>query len=290
MAWFETITGALPSVVVSCLRTLLIVLITAALIWGIRPAAQYLLGRVAPRWSGMGATIVQLLLILGGATLIFITAGLEALLAVIVLSLTFGAGLLVGGETLLSDLIATRHIHAHNLYQVNDCVTVGDRIHGIVTAISRTQTRLACPDQAKAIVPNSIIVRNPIVVHNDAVYGQRDDIQVVLAEESQNLTEVGIASDSSTTISNDQALVPDHGDHAVPVVVAPQRSLEPATSVPMHQNPQLDHDAETTTAGTQLTDLSQSQPPHWSKTIRSAVAAPLARRQAPGKWTVRDLH
>ncbi|MCB0081583.1 MAG: hypothetical protein KDE47_11660 [Caldilineaceae bacterium] len=173
MTWLAHIGAHLPPLLYNSLLTLIIVVLTLGVAWGIRPAIQALLNRFGPRWRGLGATLVQLLLLVGGMALIVVAVGRSALLITIALGIAFFCGLMVGGvtvggETMLADGIASIRIRVRKLYRVGDTVTLGDHHehhHGVVQKIGRTKTWLVSPEQATVTVRNSFAVRRPIVVH-----------------------------------------------------------------------------------------------------------------------------
>ncbi|MCB9147694.1 MAG: mechanosensitive ion channel family protein [Caldilineaceae bacterium] len=166
MAWLESISTTLVTFFQNNgPRVVLITLVTAGLAWGIRPALLSIFERIMPRWSRLGATLAQIFIVLGGVALVSYTAGSTAILTIMAPIGAFLLGNLLGGQTLLADLMASARLRAHSRFQVGDRVTVGNRYHGVVTKINRLQTTLDMPGQAQVMLRNSQVVRSAVLVH-----------------------------------------------------------------------------------------------------------------------------
>lgn len=165
MAWLETIRIDLYPLLYTGSLMLFIAILTIGLAWGIRPAIQFLLSRLGTRWSSLGASFIQVVVVVGGMVLLVIAVGVNALIILIALIVAFVCGLTVGGETLLADNLATIRIHLRKLYRVGDMVTLGSRYHGVVQQIGRTQTQIEDANRSRITVRNSFAVRNPLIVH-----------------------------------------------------------------------------------------------------------------------------
>ena len=166
MAWLESISTTLVTFFQNNgPRVVLITLVTAGLAWGIRPALLSIFERIMPRWSRLGATLAQIFIVLGGVALVAYTAGSTAILTIMAPIGAFLLGNLLGGQTLLADLMASARLRAHSRFQVGDLVTVGNRYHGVVTKFNRLQTTLDMPGQAQVMLRNSQVVRSTVLVH-----------------------------------------------------------------------------------------------------------------------------
>lgn len=167
MGWVESVRTALPPLLYDGILTVLIVLVSAGLAWGIRPTIQFLLSRLGPKWSNWVAVLGQALCLLAGMTLIALTVGVNALGLTIAMALAFLVGMMAGGETAFADRIATMRIQRRKLYRVGDSVTLGRDHHGVVQQIRGTTTKLIDAHHATVLVRNSQVLRESIVVHHE---------------------------------------------------------------------------------------------------------------------------
>ncbi len=318
MAWLETVSDALPSFALQHVLTLLITVLTLGLTWGIRPAISHFLQRLGPRWSGTGATLVQLLIVGGGMGLIVRVSGLNALLLVLAVTGAFGVGWVSGGETWLSDLAATRRIRSRRLYQVGDWVTLGDRTHGggyhgVVAAIGRVHTKLDNSGQVTVLIRNSQVVRHPVLVHQqpEAVHGASNT-----AAAPSTAADAAVDQDDANTLRSEAldtvALLP--GDDTLaptdaPSSQSPMAKHPVATAIdinhlpianPLPQSmPQNDYQrsvgSSTATEPTEAASGKNNESPakrtsRVQTLIRSPIAPPLTKRATLGRQTIRYLY
>lgn len=77
----------------------------------------------------------------------------------------FLLGTLARSSQLWYDRLATRRIRRYGHYRVGDLVTLGNNVHGTVTAFTAVNTVLTRPDQTTITLNNSFVLRSPIYVH-----------------------------------------------------------------------------------------------------------------------------
>ncbi|MCB0106894.1 MAG: mechanosensitive ion channel [Caldilineaceae bacterium] len=318
MAWLETISNAFPSFTLQHVYILVIVILTVGLTWGIRPAINHFLQRFGPRWSGVGATLVQLLIVGGGMALIVRVSGINALLLVLAITGAFGLGWVAGGETWLTDLTASRHIRSRRLYQVGDWVTLGDRAHeggyhGVIAAIDRLHTRLDNPGQVTVLIRNSQVVRHPVLVHRQpaAAHGAVG-ISGPLSPPADTTAAQDRAGDLILEPLTPVSPLPIHGTLAQPEApsshsVVPEQSVPtavnvrhlPVASLLPRGTTQHDHQqavgSSTAAELTRTGSVPSNESPAKStlpvtQLIHSPLAPPLTKRATLGKRTIRHLH
>ncbi|MEZ4678311.1 MAG: hypothetical protein R2932_29260 [Caldilineaceae bacterium] len=270
MAWLEHVSTNLPSLLYNSILTLIIAGSTAGLAWGIRPAIQFLLDRVGLQRHNWGATLVQVVIILGGMVLLVLAVGINALLFIIAVGLAFMSGLSVGGETVLTDRIAA--IRIRKLYRVGDVVTLGNDYRGVVRRIGRTETHLEDPGQSTVIVRNSAAVRYPIVIH------QQGAVATNLTPGKVEFSQQAIAAVPAAAVPT--PVVSTETQDATMLANA-SRS---ADSVAESDGDLTDNvlDREVTTGNADHFHLSR-------RLLSNPHAVPLAQRVVLGKRTIRDL-
>lgn len=254
MAWVESVRTHLSPLLYNSILSLLITSLSIGVAWGIRPAIKFLLRRFGPPWCGLGATLVQVLILLGGMALIGATAGGNALLVLMAVSIAFFCGLLVGGKRLPKISIAAIRIRSRKLYRRGTTVTL-DHEHPDVV-------------QHAAIAPST-----PAIALSTAATGAETQAPAPAVDTSQPAMDIAPTGVSEQTAS---ALV------GVPVTDMPSADLV---------NDALPAIA---TATGETVDLETTAPPAdpprvARRLIRSSHAAPLARRVVLGKRTVKDL-
>ncbi len=164
MAWLEQIRDNLPPWLFTSIATVIIMAVTGGLAWGIRPALRYLLDRFLAAWSSLVVTAVQILILAGGLALIIMTAGLGALVLLIVGTVAFFAGSAFKRPTLLPNRQHVQPPQDQAYYAVGDTVTLGNGYHGIVTVIDSRSTHLTSAEHGLVILPNSLVASNPIII------------------------------------------------------------------------------------------------------------------------------
>lgn len=255
MAWVESVRTHLSPLLYNSILSLLITSLSIGVAWGIRPAIKFLLRRFGPPWHGLGATLVQVLIILGGMALIGATAGGNALLVMVAATIAFFCGLLVGGNRLPNIPIAAIRIRARKLYRMDNPVTLDHEYPDVV--------------QHAAIAPST-----PSIALSTATTGTETQAPAPAVDTGQPTVDIAPTVVSEQTAS---ALVD------VPVTDMPLADLVndalPAIATTTGETVNL----ETTTP---LVDA----PRVVRRLIHSSHAAPLARRVVLGKRTVKDLH
>lgn len=308
MTWLDTLYSGLLSIVTSNIaRAFLIILLTVCLTWGIRPAIRYLLGRILPAYCELGSTLTQLLVIVGGMSLVVMTAGWGSLAIVAIPIVAFVSGMYIGGQTMLADLLATRQLRARKLYQIGDLVTIGNSYHGVVTEIGRLQTKLDMPGQATVLLRHRLVVRCPVTLHTQ--HGQIELGAVVQPARLHPVTRdvehqlVGTQSGTDELLAAE--LLPQPTTQLPSLAVdeneadgnrdkAARSKQNPPKHSPKNAGAIVIEKEGVVPNGLQAESLevatnSSTELSLWSKIIMSPVATQLTKRKAMGKSTIQEL-
>jgi len=123
------------------------------------------------------------------------------------------AGLIVGGDTLLRNLLAYLSWLFHPLFQPGDTVEIG-RYRGIVEAIGWQRIRLCAPSGERISIPNAVALNQPVVQSIPGPASQEIEIFFRIPEEIE-LSRARRAAEQAVMVSPYLAL-----DRAIEVSLA----------------------------------------------------------------------
>lgn len=145
---------------------LIVTVVVLLLLRVLRRLVQLLLGRLIPGWVDGVTTLLMILLLLGQAGLIIRwVEPTWTFVWPLLLLLTLAVATLLPANP-LSDSVAFLRLRRAGRYRAGDWVTVADEQQGRVVALRPLYTELTTPTQEAVRLPNSVIIRQPILVHS----------------------------------------------------------------------------------------------------------------------------
>lgn len=145
---------------------LIVTIVVLVLLRVLRRLVQLLLGRLIPGWVDGVTTLLMLLLLLGQAGLIIRwVEPTWTFVWPLLLLMTLAIATRLPANP-LSDSVAFLRLRRAGRYRAGDWVTVADGQQGRVVALRPLYTELTTPTQEAVRLPNSVIIRQPILVHS----------------------------------------------------------------------------------------------------------------------------
>ena len=202
MEWLETIRIIFLTVSYNTLAAIGMALFVIGLASGVNLGIARLPERFLPTWRGVLTTIIQFVIFLGGIIGVFILTNLGAALIFAAIIAAFCAGALFSSPNPISDRLATLHIRTRAYYTAGDMVTIGAGYSGRVTMINARCTELESAERGVVILPNSLVIRNPIVLQRET--SQSDIAPLETAPLAMGQGDTSIPADEISSLSSRQ--------------------------------------------------------------------------------------